>query len=553
MKVTQADVLIGLAQDTKLFYAPGDDAGYVTFKVSEHEETWALRSKAFKRWLVSAFVAAEGKPPGAQAVADAIGALEAAAQFQGYPRCEVFVRVAGDGDTIYIDLGNEAWEVVKVTSTGWEVISNPAVKFRRPRGLRPLPRPVPGSLLELRRFVNAPDQESWTLMLAWLIAAVRPTGPYPLLSLLGEQGSAKTTTAEVFKRLLDPGKAPVRSEPRDVRDLMIAATNGWVIAFDNVSHIPDWLSDALCRMSTGGGFSTRELYTDGDEIIFDTERPVIVTGIEEVVGRGDLLDRALLVVLPPIPDSRRRPEADFWAEFDAARPALLGGLLDAVAAAIRGAPGVRLAELPRMADFAIWTTAAAPALGWSANHFLATYAGNRAAAHEVALESFSVAPLVRELAEAGPWEGTAAELLERLSTMATEQAKRQKTWPATARTLAGALRRAAPSLRRVGVNVEFSRAPGGARRRVIAIQKMEAPDSPDRPARPESAIGAESEGSGRDDRDAAGTVAGTHRPAETPRQMSIRDDGDGRDDESPTQSDRHLVPVPESGSDEEEL
>ena len=542
MKLTQADLLIGLAQDAKLFYAPSEDAGYATIKANDHEETWPLRSKALKRWLVSRFMAVESKPPGAQAVADAIGALEADSQFRGYPRHETHVRLAGDTECIYLDLANEMWEAVKITASGWEIIAAPPVKFRRPRGMKALPTPARGgSLLALRPFLNAADDESWTLMVSWLLAATRPTGPYPVLSLLGEQGTAKTTNAEVFKRLVDPSKAPVRSEPRDVRDLMIAATNGRIIAYDNLSHIEDWLSDALCRMATGGGFSTRELYSDGDEIIFDAERPVILTGIEECVVRADLLDRALLVTLPVIPDSRRRSEGEFWAEFDGAAPALLGGLLDVVATALRRAPDVQLAKLPRMADFALWTTAAAPALGWTEDIFLNLYAHNRQAAHEVALEASLVAPLVRELAESGTWEGTAGALLEKLTTMASDLTRKAKAWPKNGRALAGILRRLAPSLRKVDVEVVFSQDHGqGPPPDRHHQQESEDPDRPDRPASSERPSGAEPERTQPDDGAAERTMTAPdeagHRPAETTRQTTLSDIADGADDELPPRS-----------------
>ena len=150
----------------------------------------------------------------------------------------------------------------------------------------------------------------------------------------GEQGSAKSTLQRVLRALIDPNKAPIRSLPRDERDLMIAATNGWCLAFDNLSHLQDWQSDALCRISTGGGFAARELYTDQDETILDVQRPVMLNGIEEVVTRNDLLDRSIIVYLPSIPPERRQPEKRFWREFEQARPAILGAILDAVSTAL---------------------------------------------------------------------------------------------------------------------------------------------------------------------------------------------------------------------------
>src|SRR5579872_5121171 len=177
------------------------------------------------------------------------------------------------------------------------------------------PHPGSGGKLDaLRPFVNTPTDADWVLLASWLVAALSARGPYPVLVLHGEQGSAKSTTARVLRALVDPSTVPLRSEPKEARDLMIAAKHGWMLAYDNLSHLVPWLSDAICRLSTGGGFGTRQLYTDEDEILFDAMRPVIIDGIEELATRGDLLDRSIILRLPPIPDNRRRPEADFWQD-----------------------------------------------------------------------------------------------------------------------------------------------------------------------------------------------------------------------------------------------
>jgi hypothetical protein len=227
--------------------------------------------------------------------------LEARAQFG--PRIhDVNIRLAGAGRAIYLDLVTPTWQVVEVTAGGWRVISDPPVKFRRTKGMLPIPAPIAGGTLsELRQFVNVRDDAQWALLVAWAIAALRPSGPVPVLNLNSEHGSGKTTTGEVLRRLIDPNSAMLRAEPRDVRDVMIAATNRWMVAFDNLSTLEPWLSDCLCRLSTGGGFSTRELYSDQDETIFAAQRPVVLNGIEEIITRGDLLDRAVLLDLPPIP------------------------------------------------------------------------------------------------------------------------------------------------------------------------------------------------------------------------------------------------------------
>src|SRR5262245_62799068 len=134
----------------------------------------------------------------------------------------------------------------------------------------PLPIPQPGGKLEpLAALLNLPSPDDLALVAAWLLAALRPGGPYPLLVVAGEQGAAKTTLAKMMRALVDPNVAPVRTLPGEERDLFIAANNGHVLAFDNLSALPPWLSDTLCRLASGGSFATRQLYTDGDEVLFE--------------------------------------------------------------------------------------------------------------------------------------------------------------------------------------------------------------------------------------------------------------------------------------------
>jgi hypothetical protein len=455
-----------------LFRSTDGESCYATVAVNDHHETWPVRSKGFRRWLVSKFYLIEGKPPAAQAMTDALGAIEARSQYSGNVH-DVHVRVGGDDTAIYLDLVNEPWEVVKVTASGWQIIADPPLKFRRARAMRSLPRPIGGgSLHELRRFVNVRDDGQWSLLVAWLVASLRGRGPYPVLGLGGQHGSAKSTTAEMLRYLIDPNTAMLRAEPRNPRDVAIAANNGLCVALDNIATLQPWLSDCLCRLATGGGFATRELFSDFDEAIFSAQRPVIVNGIEEVITRPDLLDRAILLDLPPIEEDKRRPASVLWSMFEAARPRLLGALLDAVAIALRREKSIELPRLPRMADFAIWATAAAPALGWDDTHFLKVYSSNREQAHEVALDASPIGASVRAIAE-GEWTGTAAELLVKMNAETDDATKKSKTWPATARKLGADLRRIAPYLRAVGIKVEFSdRRDLGSRRRQINISNF---------------------------------------------------------------------------------
>ena len=334
----QADLLIELAQEAELFHSP-DATAFADLVVNGHRETWPVRTKGFRRWLARRFFEATGGAPNSEALQSALNVIEAKAHFDG-PEREVHIRIGGLGDKLYLDLGDEAWRAVEIDSDGWRVVDEPPVRFRRAAGMQALPTPQPGGSIEtLRRFLNVQGDNDFILVVAWALAVLRNRGPYPVIVLSGEQGSAKSTFSAVLRSLLDPNTAPLRALPREDRDLFIAANNGHVLAFDNVSGLPAWISDTLCRLATGGGFAVRQLYTDQDEVLFDAARPVILNGIEDIVTRPDLADRAIFLTLEAIPEERRRPEKELWAEFNAARPQLLGTLLDAVSHGLKQIAG----------------------------------------------------------------------------------------------------------------------------------------------------------------------------------------------------------------------
>ncbi|HKC63803.1 MAG TPA: DUF3854 domain-containing protein, partial [Pyrinomonadaceae bacterium] len=451
---SQATILVELAQDAELFHTE-DFKPFATITVGSHRETWPLDSRGFRDYIARLFYDSQDSAPSSQAIQEAIGVLQGVARFKGEMR-DVYTRLAEHEGAIYLDLCDENWRVVQITRDGWKVADESPVKFRRTRGMLPLPEPTRGNGLSLlRSLVNVTDHD-WPLVLAWLVTTFRPNRPFPVLALHGEQGSAKSTAARILRALVDPNKAALRSEPRDERDLMIAATNGWLVALDNLSRVQTWLSDGLCRLATGGGFATRELYANDEEVLFDAMRPVLLNGIEELATRSDLLDRAIILNLPTITEDRRRSERDVWGEFEQARPAILGALLDAVSHALRNLENVRIERLPRMADFALWATAAEEALGLPLGAFMAAYTGNREAANDLALEASPVVPAVIAFVEREKlWTGSATELLKELNALAGDEAQKQQGWPKRGNILSGILRRLAPNLRNAGVG--FSR------------------------------------------------------------------------------------------------
>ncbi|MHB8459092.1 MAG: bifunctional DNA primase/polymerase [Candidatus Limnocylindrales bacterium] len=484
-KRSQATMILDLADEVEFFHT-ADDVAYARIERDGHHEVWPLGSKSLRAWLSRRFHQAHDRAPGGQALRDALDVLMGRALFEG-SECPVYVRVAGHGNDIYLDLGDPLWGAVRITAAGWEIVADPPVRFRRPKGLLPLPEPARGGTVDqLRRFVNVRDDDQdhqWRLFIGCLVAAFRPIGPYPILALNGEHGSAKSTSAKIHRRLIDPNKSVTRAAPRDERDLAIAATNGAVISLDNLSTISDWLSDTLCRVSTGLGFSTRTLYENDEETLFDACRPIVINGIGVLGTRSDLLDRTIELELPRIPDDRRQDEAQFWAAFDREQPAILGALLDAVSGAIGRLDEVQLERAPRMADFARWVVAAEPALGWPTGSFLKAYTGNRDAIHEIALDAAVIVPPMRTLLESGEFLGTATELIDRLASIVGESATRRKGWPGNATSLSRELARIAPNLRSVGIEVEKRRESHG--RRLIAIRTV--PETPSHASPPSPA------------------------------------------------------------------
>jgi hypothetical protein len=354
--VSATDVLLNVATAALLFHA-SDGTGFADLIIDGHRETWPLRSKRFQTWLRQHYYERTWHAPSPAALNAALNVLEAQAQFDG-PQRKVSLRLAEHDGLMYLDLADEFWRCIEIGANGWRIAEDPPVRFRRSVGMQPLPLPVRGGSIEaLAPFVNLASDNDFVLIVAWLLGALRAGGPYPVLAVAGEQGSAKTVLSKFLRSLIGPSVAPVRALPRDERELFIAASHSHVLAFDNLSGLPPWLSDTLCRLTSGGAFSTRRLFTDHDEILFTAARPIVLNGIEDIVTRPDLADRAIVLMLAPIAERQRPPEHALWHEFELAHPYILGALLDAAARGLQILPRVRLQRLPRMADFALWATA----------------------------------------------------------------------------------------------------------------------------------------------------------------------------------------------------
>lgn len=447
-KPNQANILIGFVEKANLFHT-ADGKAYVDVFENEYRKTYIVQSRIFEQWLAKRFYEETSNAPSPGALKTAINSIEAMAKFEGEER-EVFFRIGKHDEKIYFDLGDEKSRVVEIDDKSWRLIDNPPVRFRRTAEMKPLPAPAKvGKVDELKKILNIKSEDDFVLVRAWLQAVLRGEGPYPVLVLSGEQGSAKSTFSEILRTLLDPNKPPSRPLPKNTRDLFVSAERNHILVFDNVSKISPDMSDAICRLSTGGAYATRQAWREQDETIFEACRPIIFNGITDFVNRPDLADRAIFIELDPINEDRRRTKGDIWKEFEAARPRILNGLFQDVSRGLKRLPKIKLPKMPRMADFAKW----AEACEGGEKAFGESYERNNKKLNESVVENDIVASTIVSFMESiSRWEGTMGDLLEKLETE-LKGAVEARELPSSPTALSNKMRRISPILRREGVQI----------------------------------------------------------------------------------------------------
>jgi putative DNA primase/helicase len=475
---TQKDILSKITQNLELWHDPsrlpcvsltveGRSAQGDRPAVTAHREHWPINSLFFRDWLSYEFFKATDAVPTATALADVTRVLQARAVNEGNQHATA-VRVGELAGKVYLDLCDADWRAVEIGRHGWQVVASSSIKFLRSPSMLALPEPelvddARSPIEDLRQFANTRSDDDFIMLIGFLISALRPPSvPYPILSVDGEHGTGKSNMCATFRDLVDPNEAPIRAAPPDAHNLFLSASNSHLQIFDNLSRLEPWFSDALCQVSSGGGFAKRQNYADREETIFRVRKPVILNGIPFLADRPDLADRTIGVTLSPILASARRPEVELWRAFHGARPRILGHLCTAVSCAVGRIDQVSLPELPRMADSLLWMTAAAPAFNWPESVFVEAYARNQRA---VIAEAYDAHPITGALSTfmvghpyPSGWEGSAAELLPGLNGCVKEPVQQLKSWPTTPQRLGQALRRVAPLMRKFkGFSIDQSR------------------------------------------------------------------------------------------------
>jgi hypothetical protein len=502
---SQASFLVDLAVTRcDLFRDPAGEA-FASFDAPDanggHRETHRLRSKSFNLWLRHHYYAEKNGAPSSEAMASAVNTLIAKAHFDRDQR-DVYLRTAPLDGKIYLDMCDERWRAIEIDADGFRVIDDPPLHFRREAGMLPLPTPSsvdPRQGIErLREALRLRDKRELIVIVAWLLAALAGRSPYAVIIFLGEPGATKTSAAYAVRSIIDPNISPLRTKPKEPRDVFVAANHSLVVGYNNLSSLPDWLSDTICVVTEGSGESRRELFTDADESLIFACAPFLLTGIENVIKQGDLAQRTLCVHLASVPDRERVTEQAFKARFKRAHADLLGALCAATAFGLKAEKTLKLPSLPRLAAFYHWASACEGAL-WRPGEFRRAFAGNAEDTTEDVIEGEPVASVFRSfVAERGKWEGTATQLLADLvafvrrpvreaeaahakalkdkddtgrekATAALREAREaahdilHKQWPNAPNALTGKLKRASPALRNAGVLVVWPTMHGRAK------------------------------------------------------------------------------------------
>ncbi|MFC1935651.1 hypothetical protein ACFLX9_02685 [Chloroflexota bacterium] len=434
-------------------------------------EIWPVNSLRVRRWLAGLLWKEEEKAPSGEALSSAINVLSSKAVFDGEQH-HLHIRVACHDEALWYDLSD--WRAVKTAAMAWEVVEHPPILFRHFSHQRPQVEPRHNGNFDLLFNFISPTRTDDDVVLLGVatIAALIPGSPRPAISLAGPQGSGKSPTAKMVKRLVDPSFVSSIRRIADFREIQLQLEQNWLLSVDNVTSLPPDISDALAAAITGDGDMRRQLYTDQDIVLLTYMRPMLLNGITHAAQRPDLLDRTILINLQRIPELRRLEEEEMWPAFERDLPAILGGAFDILATAVALRPQVQLAVKPRMADFAAWGYAIAEAAGWGGSRFLAAYERNVSRQHEEAVSASVVAQTVVGFMEGrDEWQGPASTLKPLLDETAMKQGidprDRRSGWPQDAARLAKELRRMADTLAAVGVEVSF---PAMGKRRSIRFR-----------------------------------------------------------------------------------
>ena len=467
-KKSQSTLLIEIGMLGMLFHDENRNA-YAEVKQGDIKEVYKVRSRDYREYLGHELYKLIGKGANATSILDAINTLEAVAKHDGEQK-PVAIRVSHIQGAVFIDPGCPKRRIIKINESGWSYTREAPVKFIRKNGMTDLPEPShKADIALLRKYINVCDQEL-PLIYGWLFCALAGIRPYPILILQGEQGTGKSTTSRVIRSLVDPSSVPLRSPPRDIRDLLVSAGNTHCVVLDNLSGLNHEVADTLCRLSTGGGIDVRALYTDNEQYLVELQKPILANGIDDIATRPDLAERSIIINLPVISNAQRLSERDFWQSFEQDKPKILSALFQAISSGLKYRDQINLTEKPRMADVVQWVTACERGLDIE-GAFIQAHYENQLLAVESAIESSPIGSAIVELmSDLERWTGKPTELLSDLERKVDVRQSQSKAWPQSLKGLRNVIKRLQPNFRKLGLEITHGK--DGYGNRFYRIEKV---------------------------------------------------------------------------------
>jgi hypothetical protein len=379
---------------------------YVTLRINDHVECVQFESNRFKNIIRAEYFEQEKKILSNEMLDGLLKLIECQLMYNDdIKKIDLKLRVAKkDKDVFYYDLTNLKWEIIKITSEGWNVIENNEEPIFKRHEKNCSPQVYPSRKYDkdifnqFLKLFNVESKKDILLISVYIISLFIPDIPKCILVLSGSGGGAKTTTFEIIKNIVDPSSVETLSFPTKTEDLIQTLSHYYVNFFDNVSSISEDEADLLCRSVTGAGFSKRVLYSNDDDFIYKFKRAIGVNSINLATTRADFLDRSLIIKLKRIEPKARRKKEEIESEFEKLRPFVLGYIFDNICKVLKyredNKGEIILNDYPRMADFAEWGESIARCIGYQKNEFINAYKENILDQNDEVIESSPVAEVL---------------------------------------------------------------------------------------------------------------------------------------------------------------
>lgn len=503
---SQAKILLELVKGESIFFKDQFKVPHTLVKIYDHNEVLAIESTKFRRYLSKLYYDKfENKIANSESIKNAIQILEAKADFEGQT-IPLHLRTAwssnnNDDDknkgSIYYDLTDPKNRCVKITSDGWIIVNNQIeVLFRKYNHLSPQVEPlsikktrttittmreeeiesletlkddtdaIDAKILnEFMTLFNVKEEDNKLLLKCYIISLFIPDIPKPILLLHGEQGGAKSTFQELIKMLVDPSGIQTLTFPRDSNEFIQQLSHNYIVYYDNVSVIHDWISDLLCRAVTGSSFSKRALWTNDEDFYYNFRRVVGINGIDLAATKADLLDRSIIIQIERIDKTDRIKIEKIWEKFNEIKSQVLGCIFDILAKVLHYKNDHKEIQFPRglnrMADWEEYAEIISRCMGNPEGEFQRVYQENIGVQVDEAIASSPLSMAVMELMtdRIKSWTGTPTELYIALNEIAETKLKiniqKIKSWPKSTSYLSRRLNGIKTNLREKGIEIKI--------------------------------------------------------------------------------------------------